>query len=133
MQPPPLRSAHEVNGARTCQMNTADRAAFPQASRIVRVCDAAWTSEDNNLLEKLADVIRRRTKDWQPCELNTLVEPPPRVRHGGAHVYLLFGPSVIWVDAEIKIQIEIKGLVFEPIVRISRKGHVVINLGDDLP
>ena len=114
-------------------MNTADCAAFPKASRVVRVGDAAWTSEDYNLLEKLTDVLRRRAKERQPCELNTLVEPPPRVAHGGEHVYLLFGPSVISVDAENEIQMDIRGLVYEPITRVSRKGHLVLNLGDDLP
>ena len=133
MQLPAQRSAHGVNGARTCQMNTTDCAALPKASRIVRVGDAAWTSEDNDLLEKLTDVLRRRAKDWQPCSLEALIEPPPRVLRGDSHVYLLYGPRVIFPDENDKLQVDVRGLVFEKIARVSRKGNLVVNLGDDPP
>ena len=121
-----VRSAHEVNGTRTFQMDTADRAAYPKASRVVRVGDAAaWTSEDSNFLEKSASLVRRRCKDLQPCEINTLLDPRPRVRHKNEHVYLLFGPRVICVDANNKTQMDIRELVFEPICESVAK--------DDLP
>ena len=86
-------------------------------------------SEHSSLLENLTDLLRRRAKDWQPCELHTLVEPPPRVRHGGEHVYLLFGPRVIFLDESNELQVDIGGLVFENITRVSRE----INLREDLP
>ena len=114
-------------------MNTADCAAFPKASRIVRVGDAAWTSEDSDLLEKLTDVLRRRAKDLQPCGLEALIEPPPRVLRGDSHVYLLYGPRVIFLDDNDELQVDIRGLCFEPVARFSRKGNLVFNLGDDLP
>ena len=130
---PAQRSAHEENGVRTCQMNTADVAAFPKASRVVRVGDAGWTSEDNGLLEKLTGVLRRRAKDLQPCSLEALIEPPPRVSYSDAHVYLLYGPRVVFVGENDELQVDIRGLVFEPVIRTSRKGNLVVNLGDDLP
>ena len=113
-------------------MDAADCVAYPKANRIVRVNDAAaWTSEDSNLLEKLACVVRRRCKERQPCESDTLLDPRPCVRHKNDHVYLLFGPRVICVDANNKIQIDVHGLVYEPIYE-SVEG-LVVNLADDPP
>ena len=112
----------------TCQMNDADRAAFPNASRVVRISDAQWSSEDDNALEKLMGVLRRRAKDRQPCTLESLLEPPPRVQVDNAHVYILYGPRTIWVDDENQFQVDVRGLVFEKVARISRKGNIVLNL-----
>ena len=133
MQLSAQRSAGVGKGPRTFQMDTSDREAFPNASRIVRLGDAAWTLEDSDLLQQLSDVLERRSRERQPCGLNALIQPPPRVRHGSSHVYLLYGPRVIWVDAENQIQCDIRGLVFEPIARLCRKGNLVANFGEDLP
>ena len=114
-------------------MNAADRSAFPQAGKIVRVGDAAWTSADDHLLRQLSEVLKRRARAMQPCEVEALVEPPPRVPCGDDHVYLLFGPRVIYVDENDELQVDIRGLVFEQNARLSRKGNLVMNLGDDLP
>ena len=54
--------------------------------------------------------------------------PPPRVSNTNDHVYILFGPRKIWVDAENQVQVDIRGLVFEPIARISKQGNLVVNL-----
>ena len=113
------------------QMNTADRKAFPQASRVVRVSDGEWSSEEDELLRQLCDVLMCRARERQPCALERLLEPLPRVLHGNKHVYLLFGPRVISVDAENQIQVDIHGLVYESISRISRKGNLVVNIGAD--
>ena len=112
-------------------MNTADRKAFPQASRVVRVSDKEWSSEEDELLRQLCEVLARRAKERQPCALERLLDPPPRVRNGREHVYLLYGPRTIFVDGENQLQADVRGLVFEPIARISRKGNVVLNIGAD--
>ena len=109
-------------------MDAADRAAFPNASRILRVNDAQWSSEDDNALEKLMRVLQQRAKDCNGCTLESLLLPPPRVSNTNDHVYVLFGPGKMWVDAENQLQVDIRGLVFEPISRISRKGNLVVNL-----
>ena len=110
-------------------MNTADRKAFPRASRIVRVSDREWSSEEDELLRQLFEVLTRRARERQPCALERLLDPPPRVRNGSDHVYLLYGPRTIWVDEENQLQADVRGLVSEP--RISRKGNVVLNIGAD--
>ena len=113
-------------------MNTADRNAFPQASRVVRVSDGEWSSEEDELLRQLCEVLTRRARERQPCALERLLDPPPRVRNGSEqHVYLLYGPRTIWVDKENQLQADVRGLVFEPIERISRKGNIVLNIGAD--
>ena len=111
-------------------MNTADRNAFPQASRVVRVSDGEWSSEEDELLRQLCEVLTRRSRERQPCALERLLEPPPRVLHGSEHVYLLYGPRTIWVDEENQLQADVRGLVFEPIERISRR-NIVLNIGAD--
>ena len=123
-----FRSADERKGVRTCQMEKEDRAAFPNASRVVRVGDAQWSSEEDCALDKLMGVLQKRAKDRQPCALEALLQPPPRIRNGNAQVYLLYGPKTIYVDAENKLQADIRGLVYEKIVRVSRKGNLVINV-----
>ena len=115
-------------------MNTADRKAFPQASRVVRVSDGEWSSEEDELLRQLCEVIAGRVRERHPVtveELSALLEPPPRVRCKRAHVYLLYGPRTIFVNEEDQISGDIRGLVFENIARISRKGNIVLNIGAD--
>ena len=113
-------------------MNTVDRKAFPNASRVVRIGDAQWNSVEEDLLRQLSEVLNTRARKWQPCALERLIEPPPRVRNGREHVYLLYGPRTIFVDGENQLQADVRGLVFEPIARISRKGNVVLlNIGAD--
>ena len=112
-------------------MKAADRKAFPMASRIVRINDAEWSSEEDDLLRQLCEVLMRRAKERQPCTLERLLDPPPRVLHGSEHVYLLYGPRKIWVDDSDQLQADVRGLVFEPIARISRKGNVFLNIGAD--
>ena len=111
--PVEVGEADAVAGERIRQMDAADRKAFPRASRVVRIGDAAWTSGDDDHLRQLSEVLQRRAREWQPCGVGALVEPPPRVRCGDSHVYLLYGPRVIWVDAANEIQVDIHGLVFE--------------------
>ena len=113
------------------QMNAADRAEFPKASRVVRVGDAAWSSEDDDLLEQLSAIIERRVREQKPQTLqalSALLEPPPRARCKKAHVYLLYGPRMIFVNEEKQIAADIRGFVFEKNVRVSRKGNIVLNL-----
>ena len=112
-------------------MNTADRKVFPNASRVVRIGDAQWNSVEDELLRQLCEVLTRRARERQPCALERLLEPPPRVRYGSEHVYLLYGPRKIWVDEENQLQADLRGLVFEKIARISRKGNIVLNIGAD--
>ena len=107
-------------------MDAADRGEFPNASRILRVNDVQWNSEDDNALEKLMGALQQRAKDRGPCALESLLFPPPRVSNTNDHVYALFGPRKIWV-ADNQVQVDIRGLVFEPIVRKSRKGNLIIN------
>ena len=128
-----LSLGHELKGlrARYPQMKPADRKAFPLASRVVRIGDAEWSSEEDDLLRQLSEVLMRRSRERQPCALERLLEPPPRVRYGSEHVYLLYGPRTIWVDEENQLQLDVRGLVFEPIARISRKGNIVLNIGAD--
>ena len=112
-------------------MNAADRKAFPNATRVVRIGDAQWSSVEDDLLRQLSEVLNVRAREWQPCTLERLLDPPPRVRNGNKHVYLLYGPRTIWVDADNQIQVDMRGLVFENTSRISRKGNLVLNMGDD--
>ena len=113
-------------------MNTVDRKAFPNASRVVRIGDAQWSSVEDDLLRQLSEVLNTRARKWQPCALERLIEPPPRVLHRSEHVYLLYGPRTIFVDGENQLQADVRGLAFEPIARISRKGNVVLlNIGAD--
>ena len=89
------------------QMNAADRAEFPKASRVVRVGDAAWSSEDDDLLEQLSAIIERRVREQKPQTLqalSALLEPPPRARCKQTHVYLLYGPRMMFVNEENKFQ-----------------------------
>ena len=112
-------------------MIDADRAEFPQASRVVRVGDTCWSSKDDDVLEQLSAIIERRVQQQKPNTLealSALLEPPPRVRFKRAYAYLLYGPRTIFVDEENKIAADIRGLVFEKNVRLSRKGNVVLNL-----
>ena len=113
------------------QMNTADRKAFPNASRVVRIGDAQWSSVEDDLLRQLSEVLNARAREWQPCTLERLLEPVPRVLHGNKHVYLFDGPRVIGVDADNQIQVDIRGLVFENTSRISRKANLLLNIGAD--
>ena len=66
-------------------------------------------------------VLRQRAKDRSPCALESLLLPPPRVSNTNDHVYVLFGPRKIWADAENRIQVDIRGLIYEPRARMSRK------------
>ena len=109
-------------------MDKADRAAFPNASRVIRVDDGQWSSEDDNALEELIGVLQQRAEDCSQCTLESLLLPPPRVSNANDHVYILFGPRKSWVDDENQVQLDIHGLVFEPIARMSRKGNLIIHL-----
>ena len=73
-------------------------------------------------------VLRQRAEDCSPCTLESLLVPPPRVSIANDHVYILFGPRKIWVDAENQVQVDIRGFIFEPIARMSRKGNLIVNL-----
>ena len=98
------------------QMNATDRAGFPQASRVVRVGDAGWSSEDDDLLEQLSAIIEQRVRAQKPQTLealSALLEPPPRVRMKKTHVYVLYGPRMIFVNEDNQISADIRGLVFE--------------------
>lgn len=108
-------------------MNAADRAAFPSVSRIVRIGDARWNSEEDALLTQLSAILEHRAREWQSCMVESLLEPLPRVAHGNAQVHLLYGPKQIDVDSENKLQADINGLVFENILRMSRKGNHVLS------
>ena len=112
-------------------MNAADRTEFPQASRVIRVGDAAWSSEDDDLLEQLSAAIERRVRQQKPQTLqalSALLEPPPRVRCKKAHVDLLYGPRMIFENEENRISGDIRGLVFEQIARVSLEGNIVFKL-----
>ena len=108
---------------------TADHAAFPRASRVVRFGSDDWSSEDDDLLQQLSDVIERRTKERRHGHVEALLEPAPRVRTscGSSHVYLLYGARPIWVDAASQIQVDMRGLVFEPVTRLSNKRNLAAN------
>ena len=97
----------------------------------MRIGDAQWSSVEDDLLRQLFEVLNVRAREWQPCTLERLLDPVPRVRNGSEHVYLLYGPRTIFVDGENQLQADVRGLVFEPIARISRKGNVVLNIGAD--
>ena len=112
-------------------MNATDRAEFPRASRVARVGDAGWSSEDDGLLEQLSAIIEQRVRQQKPQTLealSALLEPAPRVRLKKAHVYVLYGPRMIFVDEENQISADIRGLVFEKTARVSRNGNIVLNL-----
>ena len=125
-----LRSADEAKGMHICQMNAADRAEFPQASRVVRVGDAAWNSADDDLLEQLSAIIERRVQQQKPNSLealSALLEPPPRGRCKQKYVYLLYGPRMIFVDEENQMSADIRGLVFEKMCESAGR-DIVLNL-----
>ena len=73
--------------------------------------------------------------NWAGCHdtrkstsVSALLEPPPRVRLKKAHVYVLYGPRMIFVNEDNQISADIRGLVFEKTARISRKGNIMLNL-----
>ena len=107
-------------------MDAADRASFPDASRVVRLGDAGWNSEDGDLLRQLFAVIAHRAVERQPRAVESIIEPLPRVRCGDAHAYLLFGPRLIYYDQDSVLKVDVCGLVFEPIARVNREGDFVI-------
>ena len=108
------------------KMETSDSASFPNANRVVRIGTPGWAPQDDDVLSQLSDVIQRRvTGRRHPSRVEELLQPPPRVLSGNSHVYLLYGQRPIWVDEANQIQCDFRGLVFEPIVRISSKTVVV--------
>ena len=107
---------------------SADSASFPNANRVVRVAGEDWKVQDDDLLSELSDVIHRRVAGRRhPSRVEAYLQPPPRVLCGNSHVYLLYGQRPIWVDEANQIQCDFRGLVFEPLVRISSQ-TVVVNL-----
>ena len=107
---------------------SADSASFPNANRVVRVAGEDWKVQDDDLLSELSDVIHRRVAGRRhPSRVEEFLQPPPRVLSpcGNAHVYLLYGKQPIWVDEANQIQCDVRGLVFEPLLRITSQGLVV--------
>ena len=58
------------------------------------------------------------------------MSPPPRVRvDGSSYVYLLFAPEPIMMDESQRPQLDVKGLIWEPLatIRASKKGNIVVD------
>ena len=112
-------------------MQASDSASFPNANRVVRIGTPGWAPQDDDVLAQLSDVVQRRvTGRRHTSRVEAFLQPPPRVLSpcGNSHAYLLYGQQPIWVDeATNQIQCDFRGLVFEPLVRISSQ-TVVFNL-----
>ena len=57
-----------------------------------------------------------------------LARDDPRHDVGDHWAYLMFGPNESVFLRDGQVQIDIRGLVFKPKVRMSRKGNIVIDL-----
>ena len=114
-------------------MMAVDSVAFPNANRVVRVGTSEWTRDDDCCLEDLSDVIENRVRFRRhPAHVEDLLLPRPRIftscGESQCHVYLLYGERPIFVDGQNQIQGDMRGLVFEPVVRIRQTGNSVVNV-----
>ena len=111
----------------------ADSVAFPNANRVERLGTAEWSTDDDDILQELSDVIGNRVRFRRhPACVAHLLLPPPRIStscgESQCHVYLLYGERPIFVDGQNQIQCDMRGSVLEPVVRISQNGKRVVNL-----
>ena len=107
-----------------------DKLMFP-GCRIVRVGTPKWKPRHTDILEDLVDKLRsfldaRSDMPFEQLrhefEINDV-----NIRVGGDYVHLLYGPDPLFVSNG-QLQADIKGLVFQPRIRISKQGNLVVDL-----
>ena len=101
---------------------------FPRAEDVVRIGDGRWGQRHDELLNELTDAARaivHRSKSFADMQAR-LHRDNPRVHVEGCFAYLLFGADPLQVDDAGNASMHVNGLVFEPQVRISRGGNMVV-------
>ena len=103
---------------------------FRRAEDVVRIGDVRWGQRHDELLNELTDAARATvhgSKSFAGMQAR-LHRDNPRVHVDGCFAYLLFGPEPLQVDDAGKASMDVKGLVFEPQIRISRRGNIVVEV-----
>ena len=107
-----------------------DKLMFP-GCRIVRVGTPKWKPRHTDILEELLDEIRSFLSPRSDMPFEQLRHEfqinDVRTRVGRDYVHLLYGPEPLFVSNG-QLQADIKGLVFKPRIRISKKGNLVVDL-----
>ena len=101
---------------------------FPRAEDVVRIGDGRWGQRHDELLNELTDAARaiaHGSKSFADMQAR-LHRHNPRVHVEGCFAYLLFGADPLQVDDAGNASMHVNGLVFEPQVRISRGGNMVV-------
>ena len=101
---------------------------FPNAEDVVRVGDVRWSQWHDELLSELTDAaqtIANGSTSFADMQAR-LRRHNPRVHVEGCFAYLLFGADPLQVDDAGNASMHVNGLVFEPQVRISRGGNMVV-------
>ena len=109
---------------------TRDKMLFP-GCKIVRVGTHKWKPRHTDILEDLVDKIRsfldaRSDMPFEQLQHEFEINDV-KTRVGGDNVHLLYGPEPFFVSND-QLQTDIKGLVFKPRARISKKGNLVVDL-----
>lgn len=104
---------------------------FPGAADVVRVGTKRWKPKHSAILKKLLDEVRSFLSDRTELSFEQLRQEfekaDERVPVGNQYAHILYGPEPLFLsNGELKT--DIKGLVFKPRARISKKGNVVVDL-----
>ena len=107
-----------------------DKKMFP-GSDVVRVETDQWTQQHDTILEALLDEVRSflSTRSEMPFDelRREFGSHDVRFSVGDQYVYILFGPEPMFLRSG-QLQTDIKGLVFKPRSRISKKGYLVVDV-----
>ena len=101
---------------------------FPNARDVVRVDDARW-SQVQDLHQELTHHVGTIVHGSKSiAEMSArLKSGNPRVAVDDVFAYLLYAPEPFRIDKG-KVSLDVRGIVFEPRIRISRKGNIVVDL-----
>ena len=103
----------------------------PGCSDVVRVGTDRWLPQHDQMLGKLADKLRRFLSQRPKMPFEQLQQEfdkdDVRVSVGDKYAHILYGPEPLLLNNN-QLQADVKGLVFKPRARITRKGTLVIDV-----
>ena len=94
---------------------------FPGATDVVRVGSPRWTAQHDDLSRALAEIASEQCRGARSVAqiVKKLSRSEPRIQIDEQWVYLLLAPGHVRLDDQQRPQLEVKGLVFEPLAKVS--------------
>ena len=115
----------------TCSVQS-DLDMFPGSLDVVRIGTDRWTDCHTDVLDRLMEGVESFLHENSniPFEmLKTAYEQQePRAKVGKQHAYILYAPSGALFVEDGELKMDIKGLVYKPIVRRT-EGNIIVEFG----